>query len=74
MRKTFTIALVSVSGVAWSQDQVDSIQTRRLEEVVIKAQQEINVERLPDITGTRIWSGKKNEVLNVTNLDANIAE
>ena len=45
-----------------------------MEEVVIKGQQEINVERLPEIAGTRIWSGKKNEVLNVTNLDANIAE
>ena len=74
MRKTLMIVLVSVTGAAWSQDQEDSIQTRRLEEVVIKGQQEINVERLPDIAGTRIWSGKKNEVLNVTNLDANIAE
>ena len=27
MGKTFTIALISVSGVAWSQEQVDSIQT-----------------------------------------------
>jgi Fe(3+) dicitrate transport protein len=74
MRKILMIALVGVAGTAWSQDQADSIQTRRLEEVVIKGQHEINVERLPDISGTRIWSGKKNEVLNVTNLDANIAE
>ena len=68
------ILLVGVVNVAWSQDQQDSIQTRRLDEVVIKGQQEVNVERLPDISGTRIWSGQKNEVLNVTNLDANIAE
>ena len=68
------ILVVGVIKVAWSQDQRDSIQTRRLDEVVIKGQQEVNVERLPDISGTRIWSGQKNEVLNVTNLDANIAE
>ena len=74
MRKTLAIVLISVTRAAWSQGQTDSIQTRRLDEVVIKGQQEINVERLPDITGTRIWSGKKNEILNVTNLDANIAE
>lgn len=33
-----------------------------------------SVDRLPVIEGTRIWSGKKNEVLNITNTDANIAE
>ncbi len=74
MRRGLMIFLISLTSAAWSQDQLDSIQTRRLEEVVIKGQQEINVERLPEIAGTRIWSGKKNEVLNVTNLDANIAE
>ena len=40
------IVLVCITGAAWS--QVDSIQTRRLDEVVIKGQQEINVERLPE--------------------------
>jgi Fe(3+) dicitrate transport protein len=74
MRQGLIIFLISIVSAAWSQGQQDSIQTRRLDEVVIKGQQEINVERLPDITGTRIWSGKKNEVLNITNLDANIAE
>ncbi len=75
MRKTLIIIfLIGVVSVAWSQEHQDSIETRRLDEVVIKGQHEINVERLPDIAGTRIWSGKKNEVLNVTNLDANIAE
>ena len=40
------ILVVGVIKVAWSQDQRDSIQTRRLDEVVIKGQQEVNVERL----------------------------
>jgi Fe(3+) dicitrate transport protein len=52
----------------------DSLETKRLDEVLIKAQKENNVERLPDIDGTRIWSGKKNDVINVKNLDANVAE
>jgi Fe(3+) dicitrate transport protein len=65
---------ISLASDAWSQDQGDSIETRRLDEVVIKGQQEINVERLPEIAGTRIWSGKKNEMLNISNLDANVAE
>lgn len=33
-----------------------------------------DIERLPAIQGTEIFSGKKNEVINVTNLDANLAE
>jgi Fe(3+) dicitrate transport protein len=45
-----------------------------LDEIVIRGQNEIDVDRLPDIDGTRIWSGKKNEVITVKNLDANIAE
>lgn len=52
----------------------DTLETKRLDEVLIRGQKEINIERLPDIEGTRIWSGKKNEVINVRNLDANIAE
>ncbi|CAN5587521.1 TonB-dependent receptor [soil metagenome] len=44
-----------------------------LKEVKVKTQ--INtVERLPALSGTRIWSGKKTEVLNMQSIDANIAE
>ncbi len=34
----------------------------------------MNVGRLNDVEGTRIYAGKKNEVLYVQNMDANIAE
>ena len=68
------IMLLFTPGAILAQEKADSIETRRLEELIIRGQKEINVERLPEIAGTRIWSGKKNEVLNITNLDANIAE
>ena len=65
--------LLFTPGAILAQEE-DSIESRRLEELIIRGQKEINVEGLPNISGTRIWSGKKNEVLNVTNLDANVAE
>lgn len=53
----------------------DTLRTRQLNEVLIKGQSELNtVSRLPDIHNTYIWAGKKNEVINVQNLDANITE
>ncbi|HEX6224913.1 MAG TPA: TonB-dependent receptor, partial [Chryseolinea sp.] len=75
MRRTTIFVLLLISGAAVSaQGQNDSVKTRRLDEVVIKGKKEIDIERLPPIEGTRIWSGKKNEVLNAAILDANIAE
>lgn len=53
--------------------QTDTLKGQALKEVKVKTK--INtVERLPAVSGTRIWSGKKNEVLNVSGMDANIAE
>ena len=54
MRQGIIFFFISLTSAAWSQHHQDSIQTRRLEEVVIRGQQEINVERLPEIAGTRI--------------------
>ncbi len=68
------LILLSNTGALLAQQQPDSLSTKRLDEVVIKGDKEINVERLPAIEGTRIWAGKKNEVLTIRNLDANIAE
>ena len=74
-RITISILLLFISCVAISaQEQTDSLKTRRLDELVIEGQKEIDVERLPAIEGTRIWSGKKNEIINPKNLDANISE
>ncbi len=52
----------------------DSIQTKGLVEITIEGKKLFTIERLPQIQGTYLWSGKKNEVINVQNLDANIAE
>ncbi len=54
--------------------QVDSLKTKRLEEVIIKGKALYDLERLQPVEGTTIWAGKKNEVINVQNLNANITE
>lgn len=74
MRNILIIIFAAITGGLYAQEQKDSLETKRLEELVVEGKEEINVERLPAIDGTRIWSGKKNEVLNIKNLDANIAE
>lgn len=52
----------------------DSLKIHQLDEVTIQSQRIVDLERLPKVQGTRLWSGKKNEVINVQNLDANVAE
>ena len=66
------ISLLLPSGILAQQN--DSLKTKRLDEVVIKGDRQADLNRLPSLEGTRIWSGKKNEVISVKNLDANIAE
>ena len=58
---------------AFAQESRDSIRTQQLKSVEITVQLE-NLERLPQTQGTYLWSGKKNEVINLQGLDANIAE
>lgn len=49
--------------------------SRELNEITIKENRLISeVERLPVVQGTFLTMGKKNEVISVANLDANIAE
>ncbi|HYF68215.1 MAG TPA: TonB-dependent receptor, partial [Ohtaekwangia sp.] len=66
------VAVCSVPG--WSQQVTDSLKTKQLDEVTVKSERLHSLERLPRIQGTRIWSGKKNEVINVQSMDVNIAE
>lgn len=68
----FSLAILAIP--CWSQESTDSIRTKQLEELTVEAQRLLNLERLPPVEGTRIWSGKKNEVINVQDLNANIAE
>lgn len=58
----------------YTQFETDSLETRELQEVTIRSVRVLNIERLPPVEGTRIWAGKKNEVISLQSLDANIAE
>ena len=71
------ILLLLITGITlttFGQDKTDSVKTTHLEEVVVKSQRLFDIERLPEKKGTYLWSGKKNEVINVQSLNANIAE
>lgn len=70
---TILILVLGLSATASAQEK-DSLQTRQLGEVVIQSKRLMDVDRLPPVQGTRLWSGKKNEVINVQNLNLNIAE
>ncbi len=74
MKYFFIILLISIQGVVRGQEHMDSIKSKRLEEVVVKGQRMFDIQRLPPVEGTYIWSGKKNEVINIQSLNANIAE
>jgi Fe(3+) dicitrate transport protein len=69
-----TVGLLTMKCVYGQLPSSDTLQTKQLGEVVIKSNRLLDVERLPKIQGTNIWSGKKTEVINVQNLDINIAE
>ncbi|SKC40639.1 TonB-dependent receptor family protein [Ohtaekwangia koreensis] len=53
--------------------QVDSTKTKELKEVTIQSHR-LDIERLPAIQGTYLQSGRKNEVINVQNMNVSIAE
>ena len=61
------------ASYTYGQSKVDSLQEQTLEGISIAAQRE-SVRRLPTVQGTYLWSGKKNEVILLQNIDANIAE
>jgi len=52
----------------------DTLRTKKLDEITIRGERQADINRLPSIQGTYIWSGKKNEVIGISNLDANVAE
>lgn len=54
--------------------QPDTLRSKRLEEVEVKGKRLYDVDRLPEYEGTNLWSGKKNEVINIQSLNANITE
>lgn len=68
----FTIAMLAAFHTA-GQNNSDSLKTQQLGGVEIRTQRE-TIARLPQVQGTFLWAGKKSEVINLQNLDANIAE
>lgn len=76
MDKRLLLCLASVlawGGVFAQTTPQDSLATQLLREVNISVQRE-NISRLPQVQGTYLWSGKKSEVINLENVDANVAE
>ncbi len=76
MRKSTTLAVLAcLSGfcVYGQSSEEEAIREKALREISISAQRE-TIQRLPGVQGTYLWSGKKNEVINLQNLDANISE
>ena len=70
----YTAALFLIAaGPLFGQAQTDTLKYQAIPEISIKAQRE-TIQRLQDIQGTYLWAGKKNEVINLENIDANIAE
>lgn len=76
MNRLLLSSLLFVFAISGANAQgSDSIDTKKLREVLVIGQREINtVLRLPEQRNTYIYSGKKSEVINVQNLDANITE
>lgn len=67
------VALIFVVNLTQAQEN-DSIKTKRLNEVIVRSQKVYDVERLPATQSTYLWVGKKNEVISVEKVDANVAE
>lgn len=68
-----TTAIQMTAVILFSQERKDSIAPQQLQAVEINAQVE-QISRLPQTSGAFLWSGKKNEVINLQNMDVNIAE
>ena len=72
MNRLVVTLILLVTGVA-GMAQVDSLATRQLDEVTVKAYR-FTMERMSTTMGTRMFGNKKNEVIQVQSLDANISE
>ena len=60
-------------GPAFAQIPVDTLQSKVLNEVKIRSQRS-TIDQLPGVNGTYLWYDKKSEVIQLENVDANIAE
>lgn len=75
MGNSFTFLFFVLSGTLLFAQKPISDTTRHLQEVeIIGARERIQLERLPDVHGTYLTAGKKNEVIQLSGVNANIAE
>lgn len=65
--------LLLFMDISYGQTKKDTLKTINLGEIRIAARRS-EIERLPQIEGTSIYAGKKNEVINLQTADVNLAE
>jgi Fe(3+) dicitrate transport protein len=70
---SFFLMLVMVHQVS-AQTEADTTKAKQLREVVVTDKRLFDVQYLPAAQGTYMLGGKKNEVINVQNMNVNIAE
>ena len=73
MKKTYLAMFAATAANTVFAQTTDTLKDQTVREISITAPR-ATVERLPQVQGTYLWSGKKTEVVNPQNLDANIAE
>ena len=73
MKINLVVLAVLGTITLYGQTTPDTTLSKTLKQVMIAAQKS-NIERLPDMKDGYLWSGKKNEVINVQGLDANLTE
>ncbi len=74
MRVLTCIVFIFLSVRVCGQEVADTIRSKQLDEVEVKGIRLFDLERLPDSRGTNLWAGRKNELINIQSLNANIAE
>lgn len=68
-----TLGALMLQGSLLIAQTRDSIRSEQLKAVTIQGARP-DISRLPDIDGTRLWAGKKSEVITLSDVDANVAE
>jgi Fe(3+) dicitrate transport protein len=69
MKKIFILGLLGISGMVQAQD---STKVRQMEAVTVSGRKAVP-ERLPAVEGLALFAGKKNEVIRLSAIDANLA-
>lgn len=76
MKRFFLILFVQISTISTLFSQTkDTIKTQQLSPIIIESLLPRNtITRLEPVVGTYIFSGKKNEVISLTQIDANVSD